>query len=523
MTDFTWQDEQIAALEPLAPLLSIDSDDAARTARAALAELPTPHNAEQAVVLGTLRQLISQALERWQAAPESPAEGAAAQEPADHALAFLQVLMQQHQLKAVDLRELIGSKTLLSLIFSGQRRLTRDHITRLSQYFRVSPALFFPPLPLAAVSVKAPEQPTNLSAAGLWLELRMYLDTHLLDRKNGSKTRNMDLVCDYFGFSVSPWEDLQTLADKYKFNSRERSRQIMQMAFRDFADAGDLPLARQAASLLEIAGAITMQDFTRVLAGHGLLDQPVQARGLLIYLRELGLCQDFGVYVKDMVPLRKSMASDDPPIWLIDKQWLHKHRQMLHDLYTLPGLIGLACLDDFFVTHELDDTQQNLAWLMLENMSDFWSVQEAGETWFAIEGRTNRVINDLGKIFAVLEQCKPARLAHCIHNGLSNRTRKQRRPSPELIEEFLKTSMHTEFDGRFIRFNGELAELNPIEQDTVAWLRKRNYTGYPELKEHLLGLGYSKPNTDKAITKSPLVYVDKSRGRSHYRYSWVGG
>ena len=520
MTDFTWPDDLIVALEQLAPLLLIDSDAAAFRARAALAELPTPHNQQQAVVLGALRQLIQQSVERWQASAENPAEGAPADEPADYALQFLTVLMHQHQLKAVDLRELIGSKTLLSLIFSGKRRLTRDHITRLSQHFRVSPALFFPPLPLAEVRVKAPAQPADLSAAGLWLELRMYLDTHLPD--NGSKARNMDLVCDYFGFSVSPWEDLQTLADKYKFNSRERSRQIMQMAFRDFAAAGDLPLARHAASLLEIAGAITMEDFSQLLSEHGLLDHKVQARGLLIYLRELGLCPDFGVFVQDMVPLCKSMAAADPRIWLIDKQWLHKHRKMLHALYVLPGLIGLACLDDFFAAQDLDDRQQKLAWLMLENMSDVWFTTDTDGTWFAIEGRTNRVINDLGKIFTLIDYGTPARLAQSIHNGLSNRAQKQRRPTPELIEKFLESSMHTEFDGSHIRFTGAAVELTPVEQDTVAWLRKRDHAGYPEIKEHLLKQGYSKPNIDKAITKSPLVFVDKSRGRSHYRYSWVG-
>jgi len=57
-------------------------------------------------------------------------------------LAALKVLMEQHELGGADLPE-IGSKSLVSRILSGDRRLTKNHIEALSKRFAVSPALFF--------------------------------------------------------------------------------------------------------------------------------------------------------------------------------------------------------------------------------------------------------------------------------------------------------------------------------------------------------------------------------------------
>jgi HTH-type transcriptional regulator/antitoxin HigA len=50
--------------------------------------------------------------------------------------------MYQYQLKADDLKEEIGSKSLVSMILNGTRNLTVDHIKALSVRFNTSPAVF---------------------------------------------------------------------------------------------------------------------------------------------------------------------------------------------------------------------------------------------------------------------------------------------------------------------------------------------------------------------------------------------
>lgn len=58
---------------------------------------------------------------------------------ANEVLAFV---MEQNQLTQNDLPE-IGSQSLISKILSGERKLTVEHIEKISTRFHISPAVFF--------------------------------------------------------------------------------------------------------------------------------------------------------------------------------------------------------------------------------------------------------------------------------------------------------------------------------------------------------------------------------------------
>jgi HTH-type transcriptional regulator/antitoxin HigA len=58
-------------------------------------------------------------------------------------LEMLQFLMEQNSMSTTALGELVGSKGLVSEILHGKRELSKTHIRRLSEHFKVSPALFF--------------------------------------------------------------------------------------------------------------------------------------------------------------------------------------------------------------------------------------------------------------------------------------------------------------------------------------------------------------------------------------------
>ena len=51
--------------------------------------------------------------------------------------------MDQYQLKADDLKDVIGGKSLVSMILNGTRKLTKEHIQALYTRYNISPALFF--------------------------------------------------------------------------------------------------------------------------------------------------------------------------------------------------------------------------------------------------------------------------------------------------------------------------------------------------------------------------------------------
>jgi HTH-type transcriptional regulator/antitoxin HigA len=56
----------------------------------------------------------------------------------------LRFLMEQHDLTQYDLAKELGGQPVVSQILGGKRRLTREHIERLSRRFAVTPATFYP-------------------------------------------------------------------------------------------------------------------------------------------------------------------------------------------------------------------------------------------------------------------------------------------------------------------------------------------------------------------------------------------
>jgi len=53
---------------------------------------------------------------------------------------MLRLLMHKHALKGSDFEHEIGKRSYVSLILSGERKLTKEHIEK---RFNISPALFF--------------------------------------------------------------------------------------------------------------------------------------------------------------------------------------------------------------------------------------------------------------------------------------------------------------------------------------------------------------------------------------------
>lgn len=91
-----------------------------------------------------LIEILTLAIERYEERAPEFADFNNAQVKLDSDITLLRVLMDQHNLKASDLENEIGKKSLVSQILHGKKNLTKKHIAALSQRFNLSPALFFP-------------------------------------------------------------------------------------------------------------------------------------------------------------------------------------------------------------------------------------------------------------------------------------------------------------------------------------------------------------------------------------------
>ena len=89
-----------------------------------------------------LIELLAAAIGQWESSAPEFAEFNQIVDNQDTGVSLLKTLMEQYNLGVADLPE-IGTKSLVSRILSGERRLTRDHIEALSKRFCLSPAFFF--------------------------------------------------------------------------------------------------------------------------------------------------------------------------------------------------------------------------------------------------------------------------------------------------------------------------------------------------------------------------------------------
>ncbi|MDN3699204.1 MULTISPECIES: helix-turn-helix domain-containing protein [Vibrio] len=90
-----------------------------------------------------LIEVLSHSIEIWEDEADEFAQFNASINSLDSGAATLRTLMDQYQLKADDLKDVIGGKSLVSMVLNGSRQLTKDHIQAISDKFNVSPALFF--------------------------------------------------------------------------------------------------------------------------------------------------------------------------------------------------------------------------------------------------------------------------------------------------------------------------------------------------------------------------------------------
>ena len=90
-----------------------------------------------------LIEVLSLSIEKWEDQSEYFSEFNKDVASLDNDTSLLKVLMSQYRLKGEDLKNEIGSKSLVSMILNGKRKLTTEHIQALSNRFNISPSLFF--------------------------------------------------------------------------------------------------------------------------------------------------------------------------------------------------------------------------------------------------------------------------------------------------------------------------------------------------------------------------------------------
>ncbi len=86
---------------------------------------------------------LSSSIEEWENSSAEFSDFNSDIKQVDSGVAVLRTLMEQYELKINDFKDEIGGKSMVSMVLSGSRKLSRGHIQALSNRFHINPSLFF--------------------------------------------------------------------------------------------------------------------------------------------------------------------------------------------------------------------------------------------------------------------------------------------------------------------------------------------------------------------------------------------
>ncbi|WP_016957557.1 hypothetical protein [Catenovulum agarivorans] len=366
---------------------------------------------------------------------------------------------------------------------------------------------------------------------GIENELAEFLESSI---KNGAnKARDVEIVKFYYGLNESPWPTLEETANRFGVGSRERIRQLLNSKFRDNATKHSIPSLNDFVQILQSKAFWLFSDLEKEIYQAELIDRGRHLKGIFNLIDDVNLDCDFDFYTPELKPATRNSIETNKNLFLIRDSIVKDIRKLLKKAQGLPGRCGIANLN--YLRDELgqyysliallrDELGQyySLIALLIESSPTSWVRVISDDYWYIFENRDNTIINYSEKVFGIIEYCNPTRLAETYRNALDGRSYKYPYPPAEIIEEYLRSSVYMVNTDLGLKFIGETTTLNKIEEDLISFFNYGQSASFPELDKYLDNKNYGRPHILKTTNFSPLVYVDKTKGRRHHVYSLIG-
>ena len=358
-------------------------------------------------------------------------------------------------------------------------------------------------------------------------ELILYLSSE--SKELSTKSRDIDLIIYYYGFSSNEWPTLEDAAIAFDVGDSEgrrseRPRQIINNKFRNKAELNNLPSLASFHNILKSSKIHSSETLQAKCLANDLLEEGGNLIALLRLLHDLGEGKEYGAYSLNLNDLTRSAYTTNQDILISEKESIKKLRTALKKAKTLPGLIGISRLDYLESEIQKENVDIELLTSILKKDPDSWFYSYQNNDYYLFESRDNTLVNSLEKIKQIADHENIDVLTDALSNSLKRRTPPQGRnyPPDGVIKKYLLSSKYTTINSDIVFLKIDSETLTDVEKSVVNYMRQTNIDDYPTISSHLISLGYGKPTIDKAVFHSPLIHVDKSKGRHHYKYRVVG-
>lgn len=358
-------------------------------------------------------------------------------------------------------------------------------------------------------------------------QIRDYLHSNL--KQLDTKSRDIELIIYYYGFKDDRWPTLEDAAIKFNVGEpggrrSERPRQIVNSKFLATATLVDIPPLKLFSDHLKSADIHHPSKLNAFAKDNSLFEANINTYSALRLLHDFNDCIEYRAYLPDLSEAPRSAIVSKQELIIINDIAITNARKALRLAKTIPGLLGiarLAYLSEATIA-QLISYEDILAIIKLDH--DSWLIESDNLKYYLFESRDNTLINSLEKIKSIADHVDVDRLSAALRNSLDKRTAPNKReyPPTEVIRHYLTSSKHIGMheNDAFINL-GEQA-LTEVESDVVKYLTQYRTDSYSEISKYLLSLNYGAPLISKAISYSPLIYVDTSKGRRHYKYQIIG-
>ena len=266
------------------------------------------------------------------------------------------------------------------------------------------------------------------------------------------------------------------------------------------------------------------------LQERGILVGTMSTKGLLILLKDFGLCDEVDLYTASLERIasrERFLACEE--VYFIGNNEVDELKVILEEIRSAPGLVGLA---NFRVVEGkfplLPKAKLSFMKQLIFGMPHAWTSAAGADLWFMFEDRRNAMISYLKRVHYVTDSCSIRELSETLRDALDERSEPDGRPYPsvEVIELYLRQSGFVDVRFDRVSFTSALSkkELRPAQ--ACAWrfllAAKGGRSSRGLLETHLLSQGHSPFTEPKTISNSPIIHVEKAGGLGHYSYRLIG-
>ena len=349
-------------------------------------------------------------------------------------------------------------------------------------------------------------------------ELTLWLDANIQQDKQ-NKSRDARAVLLHYGFGDMAWPTLEQIGEQLLIGTRERVRQVLNSTFKAKASIENFPVLRSALQEISQIEFESIPEIRKRLVRLGVISKSTRITGLLNLGSDLNAVVDYELVDHELNKLSRSEAEFDEKTFIGTRGAIAELTGAYKKAKTLPGLLGLASRD--YLYDSIGSQAAEKIWRFMELSADVEFIQHGDQQWYIFENRDNTLVNSCEKIVSLSTEIDAQALAETLSNALRRRSHRYEYPNSEIVLKWIYQSKWFEVADGVASFLGSSEALTEIEEAVVAYLTGKGAVKYPPLKEHLLGLKFTKPNIDKAVIASPLVYVDRTGARKTYKYMLI--